>query len=140
MAEITASEKLMELAFKGLDHGIYSIKDRDGPLIPFIMIQTKGEIEMKRFMAETLEDSLLQARKHIANLSKELDCVVLAYDGMLTIEGTKYDAIMVDAFDNTDNKGYCFAQRYKPKKFLSKFKEIGNAAFVGELDSLLVHK
>ncbi|KYG80854.1 hypothetical protein AWW67_08510 [Roseivirga seohaensis] len=140
MAEITASEKLMELAFKGLDHGIYSIKDGDGPLIPFIMIQTKGEIEMKRFLAETLEHSLLQARKHIANLTNELDCVVLVYDGMLTIQGAKYDAIMVDSFDITDNKGYCFAQRYKPKKFLSKFKEIGNAAFVGEIESLLEHK
>ena len=137
MAEITASEKLMELVFKGLDHGIYSIKDGDGPLIPFVMTQTNGEIEMKRFMAETLEECVAQAKKHLIDLSEKPELAIMAYDGMITLEGTKYDAIMVDGYEKNDSKGYCFAQRYKPKKFLSRFKEIGNAAFIDEFENIL---
>ncbi|MFN5984093.1 MAG: hypothetical protein ACK46Y_15340 [Fluviicola sp.] len=137
MAEITASEKLMELIFKGLDHGIYSIKDGDGPLIPFVITQTNGEIEMKRFMAETIEESVSQAKKYLKELSEKPELAIMAYDGMLTIEGIKYDAIMVDGYEINDSKGYCFAQRYKPKKFLSRFKEIGNTAFIDEFENIL---
>jgi len=50
MAEITASEKLIPLVFKGLDHGIYSNKDGDRPLIPFVMTQTNGETDMKKVL------------------------------------------------------------------------------------------
>ena len=140
MAELTANENLIELMYKGLDYGIDSIKDGDGPLIPFVMIQTNGQVEMKRFMAGTLEESVAQAKQHIIDLTEKPDYIILAYDGMITIEGAKYDAIMVDGFDKTDPKGYCFAQRYKPKKFLSRFKSIGNAAFVDEFESLLSEK
>ena len=138
MSDITASEELMDLVFKGLDHGIYSIKDGDGPLIPFVMTQKNRELEMKRFVSETLEGSVAAAKKFIANYTNAPDFAIMAYDGMLTIDGTKYDAIMVDGFDKTDPKGYCFAQRYKPKKFLSRFKEIGNAALVEEFESVLM--
>lgn len=137
MAEITASEKLMELVFKGLDHGIYSIKDGDGPLIPFVMTKTNEEIAMQRFMAETLEECVAQAKKYLIELTEKPDIAIMAYDGMITIEGTKFDAIMVDGYEKNDNKGYCFAQRYKPKKFLSRFKEIGNAAFIDEFENIL---
>lgn len=137
MIQISASEKLMELIFKGLDHGIYSIKDGDGPLIPFIMIDTNGEIELKRFMAETIEASVAQAKKYLVDLIEKPELAIMAYDGFLTVEGKKYDAILVNGFEKLDSKGHCFAQRYKPKKFLSRFKEIGNTAFVAELENVL---
>lgn len=140
MAEITASEKLMELVFKGLDHGIYSIKDGDGPLIPFVMTKINEEIAMQRFMAETLEECVAQAKKYLIELTEKPDFAIMAYDGMITIEGTKFDAIMVDGYEKTASKGYCFAQRYKPKKFLSRFNEIGNAAFIDEFENILAEK
>lgn len=61
----------------------------------------------------------------------------MVYDGSLTIEGAKYDAIMVDGYDKYDLVAYCFAQRYKPKKFLSTFKEIENAALIDEFENIL---
>jgi len=137
MAEITTSEKLMELIIKGLDHGIYSIEDGEGPLIPFVLTETNGEIELKRFVAETYEECVDQAKQHIIELVEKPDLAIIAYDGMITAEGKKYDAIMVDGYEKTDSKGYCFAQRYKPKKFLSRFKKIGNAAFIDEFENIL---
>lgn len=137
MSEITTSQELMDLIFTGLDHGVDSIRDGGGPLIPFVMTKTDEELDMKRFVGETLEESVEQATNYLIGLTEKPDLAIIVYDGLLTIEGTKYDAIMVDGYDKFDPTAYCFAQRYKPKKFLSKFKEIGNAALIDEFENIL---
>lgn len=39
MTEIAASDALVELAFAALDHGLESVRDGDGPLVPFALTE-----------------------------------------------------------------------------------------------------
>jgi hypothetical protein len=132
-----ADEKLVDLMFKGLDHGIECIKTNGkGPLIPFSMMETNGHRKLIRFVADKLEDGLSEG---INELKKNKNCEfgILVYDGFVTIEEHKYDAVIVKGFDRKDNIGFLMGQRYEPKKLLRKFKLIGNATYLGTEEQLL---
>jgi len=115
--------RLNDLMFKALDHAVDSVRS-GGDLVPFVMT----EADLHRFVTTTLQESKARAEDYLRSLSEPL--AVLAYDGYLTLEGNKYEAVFVKAFDRTQDTGILLAQRYKPKKFLSKFTPIGNPAVV----------
>jgi hypothetical protein len=85
MSETGASDELIELVFAALDHGIGSVSSSGGPLIPFILTEDEEGRRLARFVAETLEESLAQARRQAA--SSDAVRVAIAYDGYLTVEG-----------------------------------------------------
>ena len=87
----------MELVFFALDHGINSIRG-GGPLIPFLITQGR-ERNLMRFVTERLEYGVKKAQEAAASLDATINQYAIAYDGYLTIEGTKYDAILVEADD-----------------------------------------
>ena len=135
MSEIAASEQLADLVFLALDHGIESVSE-GGPLIPFSVTETStGERTVTRFAAETLEDGYSAAREHLAKSGAER--AVVARDGYLTVEGARTDAVIVEGQERDGaSVSVVFAQRYRPGGRLRKFQTIGNAAFVGDGDSL----
>lgn len=110
--------------FKALDHGIDSIKDKES-LIPFVMTENN----LERFLGTTLEESLREAEKYLSSF-KDGKMLALVYDGYVTIENLKYEAIFVKAFDTNQTEGILIAQRYKPKKFLRKFEILGNPIII----------
>ncbi len=116
--------KLNDLMFKALDHGVDSVSG-GGALVPFVMTETN----LQRFVASTLEESKEQADKYLVGLKGE-PLAALSYDGYLTIEGKKFSAVFTKVFDLNQEKGILLAQRYEPKRFLRKFKLIGNPAAV----------
>lgn len=88
-----ASEALLELIFQALDHGIASI-ERGGPLIPFVLVDGgDGDRSLKRFMADELEAAQAAAREHLHGLPGAVR-VALAYDGFLTVDGARSDAVI----------------------------------------------
>lgn len=128
-----ANKKLVDLIFFALDHGIDSVKG-GGPLIPFAVAETNGKKTLNRFVPEDfskMDECLQKAHAFIANISPTPDFVAITFDGRVTIQGEKTDAIMVKGFDKTQDEGFVFAQRYKPKAFLRKLKTIGNAGYLG---------
>ncbi len=137
MSKTIPSKKLKSLVLKGLDHGVLSIKDGDGPLIPFVMEQKNGQIKLTRFLEDTLEEGLEQAKQYLIELEESPDLAIIVYDGLLTIQGTKHDAFMVNGYERNYPKGFCFAQQYKPKDKLSPFKEIGNPFIINLLENIL---
>lgn len=125
------SESLAALMFLALDHGVDSVRG-GGPLIPFLMTEGR-EKKLQRFVTERIEQGLAKAQQAASSLNATTSSYAIAYDGYITVEGAKYDAIMVEAAERGATTGFLFAQRYKPKKgFFSRFKTIGNAAFLGE--------
>lgn len=129
-----AQDQLKDLMFTALDHGIDSVKDSGGSLISFLMTDTNGEKKLQRFVTERIEDGPPQARKYLSELDNEPEFAVIAFDGYVTMDKTRFDAVMVEGYGKNDNDTYVLAQRYKPKKFLSKFAVIGNAAFLGSVE------
>ena len=134
MSEIPASDELMDLVFAALDHGIDSVSE-GGPLIPFALAVGSEGRALTRYAAEALEDGVAQARDH-ARENPELNLVAIAYDGYLTIEGERSDAIFVEGQERSAAASVVFAQRYRPGGRLRKFTTIGNPAFVGEGEGL----
>lgn len=138
MADINQTDpKFMDFMFTGLDHGINSIKDGSDLLIPFVMTSLNGEKKLSRFVAETYEDSMRIASEHIMHLDPIPDYALLAYDGFVTMEGRKFEAIMVQAHDKTLDESFIFAQRYVLKDDNQEFQSIGNAALIGKETSYL---
>ncbi len=120
----------MEFLFTGLDHGIDTIKE-GSTMIPFVITWTDGERKLIRFVADTFEESFKNATDHLRSLKPIPDYALLAYDGQVTIEEKKFDAIIVQAHNKNLVDCPVFAQRYIPKTEDCAFRAIGNAAFIG---------
>ena len=131
------SQPFADLVFLALDHGVESVRSSGGPLTPFVVFEQNGKRELHRFAAERLEEGQQRARDAVAASSPSITAYALAYDGFITIQGTKFDAILVEASERDRPLGVRMAQRYTPKKFLRSFQTVGNPALLGECETLL---
>jgi len=135
--QIEMSEKFADLVFLALDHGVESVRDGDGPLIPFVITEQDGKRELHRYAAEMLEDCERQARDAVASLPASVTAYAFAYDGFITVQGTKFDAILVEASERGRPAGVQMAQRYIPKDGSRDFQTVGNPALLGECEGTL---
>jgi hypothetical protein len=135
--DIQMSQQLADLVFLALDHSVDSVRASGGPLTPFIAYEHDGKRELHRFAAERLEDGQQRAREAIAALPPSVTAYALAYDGFITVQGKKFDAILVEASERGRAAGVRMAQRYIPKKFLRIFQTVGNPALLGECETLI---
>jgi hypothetical protein len=137
------SQRLADIAFFALDHGIYSIKDGEGPLVPFVISELgDGKRKLDRYVVGdsekwVLEESLAKARLGVSQLPSNVTAYAIAYDGYMTVQGTKCDAIFVEASERGRPRAVLLAQRYIPKTAGQNFQRVGNAAFAGEEESRL---
>jgi hypothetical protein len=124
------SEALMELVLLALDHAIDSVSE-GGPLIPFLFIERSDGRELQRFASDTIEESQAAMREAVAKLDSGAIAYAMAYDGHMTFEGKKWDAILSEAAERCAPSRVCFVQRYQPKKGLfGRFKTMGNVALI----------
>ena len=67
------SQRLADITFLALDHGIESIKDGADPLIPFVISEkADGKRKLDRYMADRLEESVAQARLAVSRLPSDV--------------------------------------------------------------------
>jgi hypothetical protein len=136
--QLQMSQRLADIAFFSLDHGIYSIQDGDGPLIPFVISENPdGKRKLDRYMADSLEESVAQARLAVSRLPSDVTAYAIAHDGYITLEGTKYDAILVEASERGRTGAVIMAQRYIQKTAQQSFQRVGNPALLREEESRL---
>lgn len=133
--DIEMSEQFADLVFLALDHGVDSVRDSGGPLIPFVITEQDGIRGIQPFVTERLEDGPERAREAIAALPVSVTAYALAYDGYITLDGTKFDAILVEASERNRPAGVRMAQRYTMKE--QNFATVGNPALLGECETLL---
>lgn len=139
MADINnQNPKFMDFVFNGLDYGVYSISDGGGPLVPYLMTQIGDKKELKRFVTEKYEEGISTAEITLGELSPKPDFALIAFDGFITWEEKKYDAIFIKAYDKTQDEGFEFCQRYVPKTDGSDgIEPIGNSTFIGKTTNIL---
>ncbi len=124
------SQSLGDLIFLAIDHGIDSIRE-GGSLVPFTMIEVDGKRTLSRFVAEPYEKAVGEARAAIKKMPPKSNLYVLAYDGFITVEGKKYDAIIVHGAERGKGNAYLLAQRYLSARNGKPLEPIGNSAFIG---------
>jgi hypothetical protein len=132
------SQAAVELAFNALDHGIDSVAT-GGPLVPFTIIEGEpGERSLQRYVSETLEDGLAQARAALARELHTADRAALVFDGYVTRDGRRSDAVVVQVFERGAETGRALGQRCQPKERRRQaFETIGNPADLGPVESLI---
>jgi len=105
--------------------------------LAYVVVEQDGKRELLRFATERLEEGLQRAREAVAALPQSATAYALAYDGYITLQGAKFDAILVEASERGRPAGVRMAQRYTRKKFLRSFRTVGNPALLGECETLL---
>jgi hypothetical protein len=104
------SDDLMDFALFALDHATDSVLASGGPLVPLALIKVEGSRSLSRFAGD-LERGQEKARSLIRS-SANADRAAAAWDGHLTVEGERTDAVFVEASKTSDPESVVLAQRY----------------------------
>jgi hypothetical protein len=127
---VNASDFVFSLSDLALEHGINSNRGTKGPLIPFVITVINDQKSLYRYVADNVADGVEEAKKSISSLPGEVQGYAICYDAYIHIKDQKFDAIMVELGERGQSQAYLFAQRYKPKSFMSAFSTIGNTLFI----------
>ena len=130
-----ASDSLLDLAFVALDHAVDAVR-HGAQLAPFALVEADGGRHLARFVTGTLERSIEEAREYLRGRTDALQAA-LAYDGFFTLDGTRYDAVFVEAQEAGQASAIVLCQRYRPKKRRRAFQTIGNPGDAGDAAPLL---
>ncbi|GAA5122160.1 hypothetical protein GCM10023339_40130 [Alloalcanivorax gelatiniphagus] len=138
------ADPLLHLAFTGLDHAIDSVEASGGPLIPFLFARTGERLTLHRFAVDRLEDGVTEVEQrleavmagtdgeHIVGVDAEVDGACGAWDGYITVEGRRTDAVLARAVDRTGAE-VVLAQRYEVRGVLRKTaRRVGNVALLAD--------
>ena len=129
------SQALMNAALFALDHAMESVVASGGPLVPFAVITRSGETTLTRFPGD-LEQGQANARDLVRESGASVAAV--AWDGFLTAEGQRTDAVFAEAFEAGDQESVVLAQRYSVSgRFRKTVQPFGNASVAGRRSSLL---
>jgi hypothetical protein len=127
-------EEIFDLVYAALDDGVASLSD--GTLLPFAMIEGPSGRRLARFVAEPYEEGVRRAGLAVAE-QRDAHRVLIAYDGYVTLDGVRSDALVIEAHDRRRTHGVTFALRYRPASSEGGFEVIGDPAFTGPGDPLL---
>ena len=138
------ADPLLHLAFAGLDHAIDSVEASGGPLIPFLFVRAGDLLSLHRFAFERLEDGVAEVEQRLealvagtngdqtAEVNAEVDGACGAWDGYITVEGRRTDAVLVRAVDRAGAE-VVLAQRYEARGILRKTaRRVGNPALLAD--------
>lgn len=141
MNDFSPSQAFADFFFLAVDHGFVSVEDGGGPLVPFTMVvDAAGQKKLTRFAMDKLEDGVEAAKNSVASTGA-IAMYAIAWDGFITLEGRKWDAICVEAGEAQAEFGVLLCQRYTTaKKGLlrrTRSVRVGNPALIGRPSSRL---
>lgn len=126
--------KLEEVIFTGLNYAFYSRHEQKEMLIPFMMLHKDGNSKLVRVLVDG--DPLESFRKLLQNEPDSYDQIALCFEGRVPHNGAKQDALIVQGFDTSQEKGFMFLQRFTGIESGKPFQKLGNPALVS-MDEVL---
>lgn len=128
---------LVEIALTAMSHAFRSIEDGEGPMVPFVMTDSESEGRaIYRFEANSLCHALDSAQIWLDTADDEVSRYAFAWDGYLTLDDEKWDALFVEAGNRTLPHGMLLCQRYAPESGMrSATRRIGEPMLVEKPDS-----
>ncbi len=134
-----ASEELLALAFAAIDHAVTSLRETKGQeLTTFVLLEHADGRKLVRCRADTFEREGEIAREQLREAGADCLRYALAHDGYFTVDQERYDAVIVQAWENDGQPGLQFAQRYAVgrRKLRLACETVGHPAFTGEVEAL----
>ncbi len=119
--QVVLSESLQELIRLAFEHAFDELDESEGEgLIPFVVVDQKGERFMQRFLDEESEDEsgelvIETSRAAIKDITPAPERVVLVFDGVVEIDDDgERDAVIVEAFEAGEKAAYRMFLTYQP--------------------------
>lgn len=124
------SDSLLEFALFALDHAADCVIPTGGPLVPFSLVEVRGERTLSRFPGD-IERGVAAAREAVRTIT-EASMAAVAWDGYLTADGSRTDAVFVEASESGSARSVIVAQRYTRAGGVlrKRMAAVGNAAVV----------
>lgn len=135
--QVNEDDEFMKFVFNGIQKSVENARKSSEPIVPFVLTRKRGEQKIQRFNSDDYQEAVDMAIEYLAQIQPKPDFAVIAYNGILTIEGRKSDALYIKGYDKKEQKGLVFAQRYQPVTDELEFQVIGNPALVGKEENIL---
>jgi hypothetical protein len=121
-----------------LNDAVETIKSGLDPIIPFAMTwDSELKQALQRCVSDDYNKAVQMAHDHVRNSTDALTAYCVAWSGYVTMEGTKYDAVLVEAAERSGEKAVLMAMRYTPASQTSAYKEVGNVSLLEYRDNLI---
>jgi hypothetical protein len=125
------------LLSRALEEGLSSLRDSSDPIFPYVMIYDDSHpdprmrsLEVRRFVGEDLGASVAQAHESVIP-QPGWAMYAIGWDGYATIEGRKWDALLVEIGQRDQPEGRVVAQCYEPTT-VGRFRKAHKNLPVGE--------
>ena len=99
----------MDLVATALGRALDEVARTGGPLVPMAMQPASDGIQLHRYDGDRLEDALASARAQLAEMRGDW---VLVWDGYLTIDEWRTDALYAHLELRGERRAHLFAWRY----------------------------
>jgi hypothetical protein len=110
------SDEHLRLAGFALAHALGSI-DGDGTLYTHAVVNREGSIQLVRYDADSIPESIVAARRDLPTRLGPSGLAALVYDGYVTIDRDRRDALIVDLIAAGGKIVGSLQQRYRPGRF-----------------------
>ena len=133
----TSPEPVFELVRQTIDLAIRCV-DTGETLARFLM--TEGESgAVISLVADSADESLVLAQRNVDAFDSRTTAFAFAYDGFITMQGERSDAIYVEASFAGAGHVFVFVQRYTPRQASTPVTRIGNWAYLQRNTPRLKH-
>jgi hypothetical protein len=141
MSLVDRSKEFGDICFLALDHAFESVASGGGPLTPFTVVAEPGsERRLTRFVSERLELGVENAKSSIGP-GQPATMYAIAWDGYVTVEGRRWDAVFVEAGETSQQAAILLCQRYTQTKAglfrKARCERVGNPMLVANPPSRL---
>jgi hypothetical protein len=134
--ELDENPKLLKLMYDTLQRACIEI-GQTGEQNPLAVIETPDGQFVQGFKNERLEVSHDEARRALLAAPADAMQYALAWAGYLTVEGVRYETVLVGGGERGLARGVTIGQRYHQKLPGVMFQAIGNLAILGTGENLL---
>jgi hypothetical protein len=136
LPELDESPKLLKLMLFALNEACKEIA-RTGGQTPLAVIETPAGQFIQGFKGKRLEFEYEEARQALLTAPSEAERYALAWAGYLTLQGVRYETVMIGGGERGKPRGATMGLRYKQQLPEVRFQPIGNPKILGPGDNLL---
>ncbi len=108
-------------------------------LYSFVVWETASEAGYEVFAADDFDQGLSEAREYVRSLSGAVLSYALVYDGYLSLEGRRHDAIFLEVGESGNSQSQLFAQEYAPRTLFRGSHPIGKLKYLEPVKSLFMN-
>lgn len=116
---------LADIGFAALDQGLANVASIGAPLVPFLMVDRRGERKVRLFTANGEDNNLEAGREVMRRLPEDVEACALTFDGFVNVDGQRVDTVFVEVHHRNAAEGAMIGQRYRVEPGSVSFVPLG---------------